>query len=349
MKFIIVTGARPNFMKIMPLCEEFDKEGIEYDIFNSGQHYDKELNDIFQKQFNIKNIYNFKVNHNNKIEDIQKTIYNFKKFIQQRDDFAGVIVVGDVDTTFACALTTRRYSFPLIHIEAGLRSFDHTMPEERNRISVDHLSYILFASCNEAVHNLYEEGIEEDVYMVGNIMIDTLIKFFPEIREKVSKRKKPYIVTTFHRPENVDTKKIYTMVTQLESVVANGYDVIFPVHPRTYKRLEECKLLDRLKGCSLVKPMGYIDFMAEVLNADCVITDSGGIQEETTYLNIPCFTVRKSTERPITITEGTNELINMDDIVNKLINTKKKIDKRPIFWDGGTAKRIIDILKGGIL
>jgi UDP-N-acetylglucosamine 2-epimerase (non-hydrolysing) len=341
MKFIIVTGARPNFMKIAPLCEEFDKEGIGYDIFNSGQHYDEELNGAFQKQFNLKNIFDFKISCDNKIKDIQEIICSFKGFLQPRFAYTAVIVVGDVDTTFACALTAKRYGFPLIHIEAGLRSFDAAMPEERNRIAVDHLSNILFASCHNAEHNLFEEGIEENVYMVGNIMIDTLLKFLPSIKPK---RDTKHIVVTLHRPDNVDSGKLYFICEQLR-ILSNFYEIVFPVHPRTMKKLKEFNILYPLSKCILVKPLGYLEFLSEVINAEAVITDSGGIQEETTYLGIPCFTVRPSTERSITITEGSNRLVKIEELADQLLSLEKKTYQIPKLWDGHTAERITDILK----
>lgn len=341
MKFIIVTGARPNFMKIAPLCEKFDEEGVEYDIFNSGQHYDEELNGMFKKQFNLKNIFDFKINCDNKVKDMQEIICSFKEFLQSRFNYSAVIVVGDVDTTFVCALTAKRYGFFLIHIEAGLRSFDATMPEERNRIAVDHLSNILFASCHDAEHNLYEEGIEKNVYMVGNIMIDCLVKFLPQIQPK---RNTKHIVVTLHRPDNVDTGNLYFISNQLK-VLSDFYEVIFPVHPRTFKKLKEFNVIHNLKNCILTKPLGYLDFLSEVINAQAVITDSGGIQEETTYLGIPCFTVRPSTERPITITEGSNRLVKIEEIANSVDSLEKKEYKIPKFWDGKTAERITDILR----
>jgi UDP-N-acetylglucosamine 2-epimerase (non-hydrolysing) len=341
MKFLIVTGARPNFMKIAPLCREFDKEGIEYDVFNSGQHYDEDLNGIFQRQFDIKNIFEYKISCDNKIKDIQEIICSFKGFLQSRFNSSAVIVVGDVDTTFACALTAKRYGFPLVHIEAGLRSFDATMPEERNRITVDHLSNILFASCHNAEHNLYEEGIEENVHMVGNIMIDTLMRFLPDIRPK---RNTKHIVVTLHRPDNVDTDNLYVICNQIRAL-SYHYEIVFPVHPRTFKRLRELNLLCNLKNCILTSPLGYLEFLSEIINAQAVITDSGGIQEETTYLGIPCFTVRSSTERPITITEGTNKLIKIEDICIEVMDYKKRTSTIPKFWDGKTAGRIVDILR----
>jgi len=342
MNFIIVTGARPNFMKIAPLCKEFDKENIEYNIFNSGQHYDITLNDIFQKQFNLKHIYNNIISHENKIISIQNILYDFRNFLIQKDPTA-VIVVGDVDTTFCAALVTKSLGKKLIHIESGLRSFDYSMPEEKNRIVADHISNVLFCSFHEAERNLYNEGIEKNIYMVGNIMIDCLINFLPEIEDR-KKRINPYIVATFHRPENIDTEKLFFITRQLK-LLKEYFDIVFPVHPRTMKQLKNTGYINNLDGCIILEPLSYIDFMAEIFNAKAIITDSGGIQEETTYLNIPCFTVRNSTERPITITEGTNKLIKIEDIAKEVLNPIKKQSRYPKYWDGQTSKRIIKILK----
>jgi len=345
--FLIVVGARPNFMKVAPLCEEFDKQGITYQIWNSGQHYDPELNAIFREQFGLKNVYTENIKCENKIESIQQIMNRFSNYIitQTRDlrnKFNAIIVVGDVDTTFACALVAKKTYTPLIHIEAGLRSFDHTMPEERNRITVDHLSDILFSSCQEGNQNLIKEDVTGKVYMVGNIMIDCLAKFVKVIKPK--QYDKPHVVVTFHRPENVDTQKIYEIMSEIRSLSWN-YKVIFPIHPRTLKRITDMKLESYLVNCQVTKPLGYLDFMAEVMNAHAIVTDSGGIQEETTYLGIPCFTVRNNTERNITITHGTNKLIKTMDILNNVLAAKKKPMLLPKFWDGKTAGRIVKILQ----
>ena len=339
-KICIVIGARPNFMKAYPLCCEFDKRGIEYNIFHSGQHYDKEMNDTFMDFFKFKNLKNIHIQPGNKIRDLQHIMYCFKEYLIETNPKT-VILLGDVDTTYVCSLVAKSLNKVVVHVEAGLRSFDSDMPEEKNRITVDHLSDILFSPTHESEHNLYDENVSGKVFMVGNIMIDCLIKSLPLIKQEV---KNSNVIVTFHRPENVDTNNIFILVDELRRLSYN-FQVIFPMHPRTRKRMEELNLISRLSKVDIVKPMGYIDFINLVYNAYAVITDSGGIQEETTYLNIPCFTVRKSTERPITITEGTNHIIALGDIVNNVINAKRGEHKIPKFWDGKTAERIVDILQ----
>ena len=347
LEFIVVVGTRPNFMKIMPLCKEFAAQKIQYKIFSSGQHYDYEMAGIFEKQFKLEKIYHYQRTKDNSVENIQETIFAFKKYLFQNRSVSGVIVVGDVNTSYACALATKAYKMPLIHIEAGLRSFDLTMPEESNRITIDHLSDMLFVSCKDAITNLTNEQIIKNIYFVGNIMIDTLRITIEDLEEK-KKFDKNYIIVTIHRPENVDDEERLSIITNQINLLSKKYkNIILPLHPRTKKQIDRFKLWDRLSNCICSEPLGYEELLSLLLRAKAVITDSGGLQEETTYLHVPCFTVRKSTERPITITEGTNRLIEPYEIVNAIdnISQHKYPSTIPELWDGHTAERIVNILK----
>ena len=354
-KFILVVGARPNFMKAMPICQELEARGINYLIYHSGQHYDYELSKIFEDDFNLskQRIHHETRQKDNPIENIQETILKFKNFLIFFVN-PTVLVFGDVNTAYACALATKKRNLKLVHVEAGLRSFDITMPEEHNRIAIDHLSDMLFTTCYDANQNLIKEGISEDKFkLVGNLMIDTLIKFeqkikyrdIPKIDSRLNKNK--IITVTMHRPSNVDDySKLCVIVNQLRELT-NNYNVIFSMHPRTRKRITEFNLCDRMKDMIIIEPLGYIDFLSLVNRSFAVITDSGGLQEETSYLGIPCVTVRDNTERPITISDGTNKLVNPKDIGTVILNIKEMKKCQIVFWDGLAAKRIISTLLKG--
>ena len=338
-RLVLVAGARPNFMKLMPICRELDNNNRSYTIFNSMQHYDANLNSIFIEQFGIKNIISISSNKVNKVKQIQDIIFKFNKFLSSISGTTEVIVVGDVDTSCFCALAASRLRIPVLHIESGLRSFDITMPEERNRITIDHLSYFNFAHSKDSIENLANEGIVSGVENVGNIMIDTLCILKDKIQETKAQYKKDIIVT-FHRPENVDNiDSILNILNQL-ALLAERYSILFPVHPRTKKSWPE--LFNNYSTITFIDPLGYLEFMSEVNCCKAVITDSGGIQEETSYLGIPCFTVRQSTERPITIELGTNKLIEIMDIGS--IEVGPRIVTNIPLWDGHTSERICKLI-----
>jgi UDP-N-acetylglucosamine 2-epimerase (non-hydrolysing) len=348
MKVIVVAGARPNFIKIAPLCVELQAAAIPYEIFYSGQHYDKELCEVFKQELDLNDGYQADIQMTgNAIVDIQRIMVAFHDYLKKQPSFSHtvVVVVGDVNTTYACALVANRLQFPLIHLEAGLRSFDQTMPEEMNRITVDHLSNILLAPSEDAIKNLKDEGLTEGVHLVGNIMIDSLIRCVDKIKKEINETPFPFpkCVVTFHRPENVDNKEVLSSIIDSLRFISVNREVWFPIHPRTKAKLKEFGLkTDRLHVCS---PLSYMDFLRLVLQSEFVLTDSGGIQEETSYLGIPCLTVRKNTERPITIKLGTNRLISYKDIDSEILKLKKKEVSIPL-WDGWTAKRVVQILKG---
>jgi len=343
-EYIIVAGARPNLMKIAPLARELDDWGLPYKVFHSGQHYDWNMNGVFEKQFRIKNIYHHKRREDNPIKNIQETITAFDGFLGKQKDVRMVVIPGDVNTSYACALAATKHLLPIAHLEAGLRSFDISMPEELHRLTIDHLSTIHLAPSEDAVENLEKEGLKNDVYMVGNIMIDSL----HEILDKVEppKIKGKYLLLTIHRPENIDNHiRLMNILEQLERV-SEDFEVIFPIHPHTKECLEKFGLMRYLDNFKAIEPLGYLDFISYMRDAEVVITDSGGVQEETTFLGVRCLTVRSSTERPITVKEGTNRLVNPLGLASAIQGLEKPlIGKVPKYWDGFTAPRIVNILQ----
>lgn len=351
-KYFLFVGARPNFMKAAPLCWEFNRRGIPYVIFHSGQHWDHNLSNVFQEEFDLESdIVAMSCSEENPIKNIQAIMDRTTKILGDRfDEVKGVIVFGDVGTTLAVALAARHLMFPIIHVEAGLRSFDIGMPEELIRITTDHISGVLFSPSEDAVQNLKKEGRTENVHMVGNIMIDCLIESLQKIKEQKRMFEGNYFVMTIHRPENVDdsTKLIGLFSCILD--FAEHHQIIFPMHPRTRKALEKLFFLETIlkhPNIKIIEPLGYHQFMNLVIGAEAVITDSGGIQEETTFLNIPCFTIRKNTERPLTVTQGTNYLIDYHQLrqtVETCLDYAPKVRVLPDKWDGKTASRIADIL-----
>jgi len=349
MKIINVVGARPNFMKIAPLIKEMDKYGdkIKYILLHTGQHYDKKMSDIFFKELEIQEPdINLGVNKGSQTEQIANIMVKFEEVcLKEKPDL--IIVVGDVNSTLACGLVASRLGIKLAHVEAGLRSFDRAMPEEINRIIVDHLSDYLFITEQSGYYNLIKDGVEKNkIYFVGNLMIDTLIQCLNKktnILKKIKLEPKKYCVVTLHRPANVDDRK------KLESIIKIlknfNKQVVWPIHPRTKKNIEKFNLGGWLKNFIILEPLGYLDFISLVSDSRFVFTDSGGIQEETTYLKIPCLTMRKNTERPVTISEGTNVLVNSEkEIVETLKFLNKKKSSIPKYWDGKSAKRIVNIL-----
>jgi UDP-N-acetylglucosamine 2-epimerase (non-hydrolysing) len=288
-----------------------------------------------------------------------KIMVRFEKVVcEQMPDI--VIVVGDVNSTLACSLVASKLRVPLAHVEAGLRSFNREMPEEINRLLTDALSDYLFTTCEDANQNLINEGIpKEKIFFVGNVMIDTLLSLKKEAQKRTTwKRfgleKKRYALLTLHRPENVDEKDIFTNILDGLEEVGKHIPIIFPIHPRANKQIEKFKL-DRYfssqpdSGIFRAKPLGYIDFLNLMCNSKFVLTDSGGIQEETTVLGIPCLTLRRNTERPVTVRKGTNIIVGSDphQIVkqaNKIINGRSRKGEIPPLWDGKAAQRIVKVI-----
>ena len=358
-KIVNIVGARPNFMKIAPVMREMKKIlKFEPILIHTGQHYDREMSDIFFNELGlpIPDMY-LGVGSGTHAEQTAKIMIELeKKFAEIKPDL--VVVVGDVNSTIAATLVAVKLNIKVAHIEAGLRSFDRTMPEEINRIVTDALSEYLFTTCKDANKNLIKEGISRNkIFFVGNVMIDTLLLLEKkalklEMLKKYQLQREKYALLTLHRPSNVDNLYSFKNILKALNKISKFLPVIFPVHPRTKKQIEVFKL-DRFISCSnikLINPIGYLEFLNLMINSKFVLTDSGGIQEETTVLNIPCITLRKNTERPITVVQGTNTVVGDDQDkilkeVNKILSGKYKKGKIPQYWDGKAAKRIVRIIK----
>lgn len=360
MKIAIIAGARPNFMKIAPIIHEINRRHkieprIEYKLIHTGQHYDEKMSGSFFDQLNIPYPdINLGAGGGTQSEQTAIIMIGFEKFLIE-NPVKLVLVVGDVTSTLACSIVARKMCIPVAHVEGGIRSGDLTMPEEINRLVTDSISNFFFTTTKQANVNLLKEGKTNDqLFLVGNTMIDTLISQMsnfrkPNLFDELDLVKNNYIVMTLHRPSNVDNQKhMRELILAIENN-CNNIPVIFPVHPRTKKNMESFKF--PLNNIKLVEPQGYLEFNYLVKNSMGVITDSGGITEETTVMGIPCMTLRSSTERPETVDIGTNELIGDDPAqipfyLEKMTTRKWKKGNIPELWDGNTAVRIVNILKG---
>ncbi|UZE93499.1 MAG: UDP-N-acetylglucosamine 2-epimerase (non-hydrolyzing) [Candidatus Nealsonbacteria bacterium] len=358
-KLLLLVGARPNFIKAAPLIREVKKHRqIELVMVHSGQHYDFEMSKIFFDELKIsKPNYNLKVGSGSHAYQTAETMKRLEPILLKEKPNL-VIVVGDVNSTLAAALTATKTNIPVTHIEAGLRSFDMAMPEEVNRRLTDHMSSFLFVTEPSGIKNLVKEGISKNkIFFVGNIMIDTLLDMKSKaqkikILEALKLKKKAYGVLTLHRPENVADEKVFKDLLAVIEEIQRKIKIIWPIHPRVKRHLKEfnfLKKIKKMKNLLLIKPLGYLEMLTLNKEAKFVLTDSGGIQEETTVLNIPCLTLRKNTERPVTVQKGTNVIVGNDrnKIIKELsIILKGKYKKRKVikFWDGHTAERIVKIL-----
>jgi len=359
-KIISVVGARPNFIKIAPVHKAFQRfsRKVLHLICHTGQHFDQNMSDVFFADLELPTPdFYLGVGSGSHAEQSAGIMQAFEQVLQaEQPDW--ILVYGDVNSTLACSLTAAKMNMPIAHVEAGLRSFDRTMPEEINRTVTDGLSELLFVSEPSGVVNLQQEGIDAGkVHLVGNVMIDSLVYYRAKIQQSSILRRlgladDRYILVTFHRPTNVDTVADLKNLVNFLNHLATQRKIVFPVHPRTAKNLQGFSLTKSLHaGVIVIEPIGYIDFLALMRKADLVITDSGGIQEETTYLGVPCITVRANTERPITVSEGTNflagtELDKVTVIAEDILNGNGKSGKIPEFWDGKTAERIVEIMRG---
>ncbi|MFZ2052734.1 MAG: UDP-N-acetylglucosamine 2-epimerase (non-hydrolyzing), partial [Candidatus Aminicenantales bacterium] len=363
---ILVSGARPNFMKVAPLVWELEKRRsgpasfpIRHLLVHTGQHYDREMMDVFFRDFELPEPdINLGVGPGSHAVQTARVMIRFERVCKkERPDL--VVVVGDVNSTIACSLVAAKLGIGVAHVEAGLRSFDMTMPEEINRIMTDLISDFLFTSCPEANRNLAREGIPPGkVHYVGNIMIDSLARSrrraeAMKVYREYGLKKGRYALLTLHRPSNVDRSDSLEDILSALRAVSEDIPVIFPVHPRTRKLLEKngfVRSLDQDSRLILSKPLGYMEFLSLQMGARFVLTDSGGIQEETTALGIPCLTLRDNTERPVTVSVGTNRVIGSRKA--RIVRECRKILRGegkaaggvPDLWDGRTASRIIDIL-----
>lgn len=354
MKIINIVGARPNFIKAVSVLKEMKKYAFLHTfLVHTGQHYDCNMSDVFFEDLELTapDIH-LGVGSSSHAQQTANIMVKFEKVIQNiRPDL--VIVYGEVNSTLACTLTAKKMNVKVAHVEAGLRSFDRTMPEEINRIVTDVLADLLFTPSSDADENLRREGMNEGkIKRVGNIMIDTLVMNMEKaLGEKthiqMGLREKGFIYVTLHRPSNVDHQGIFGRIVNELKYLSGEIPILFSVHPRTKKRLVEFDLIGKLNGFPhilLKEPLGYHDSICLTMNAKFVLTDSGGLQEETTYLKIPCLTLRSCTERPITIQEGTNKLTDIDRFRKDAADILKgniKEGKIPELWDGKTAERIV--------
>lgn len=358
MLITIIAGARPNFMKIAPIVHSIQKanntgKNINFRLIHTGQHFDKKMSGDFFDQLNIPEPNaNLEAGGGSQAEQTGAIMIRFEQeLIANPSDL--VLVVGDVTSTMACAITAQKLRIPVAHVEAGIRSDDWTMPEEINRLVTDSITNYFFTTSEVANENLLKSGVgKERIFFVGNTMIDTLLKnrpkfVAPPIWESAKLSDKGYMVLTLHRPGNVDQEQQLKLL--MEEIIANsnGIPIVFPVHPRTAKNLQGLGIA--AENLHFIEPLSYLEFNYLVERAKLVVTDSGGITEETTVMGVPCITLRNNTERPETITIGTNELIGTDPkaikpAFDKLFKGEWKSGGIPPLWDGKTAERIVEHL-----
>jgi UDP-N-acetylglucosamine 2-epimerase (non-hydrolysing) len=361
LKLLNVVGARPNLMKIAPLMEAWARRpGVEALLVHTGQHYDANMNELFFRELGIPepdlNLGVGSASHAVQTAEIMRAFEPV--VLEQRPD--AVVVVGDVNSTIACGLVAVKLGARLVHVEAGLRSFDRTMPEEINRVLTDAISDLLFCTEESGVRNLRREGVPaERIHLVGNVMIDTLLRHRAKadqspILDALGLAPRAFAVVTLHRPANVDDPTVLAGLLDALEVIHRDLAIVFPVHPRTRQKLAAYGLAERLAALPevrLVEPLGYLDFLKLMAEARLVLTDSGGIQEETTILGIPCLTLRDNTERPVTVESGTNRLVGRDP--RRIVAAWREIrdgppasPRTPPLWDGRAAERIAEVVLG---
>ena len=355
-RILSVVGTRPNMMKIAPIAAELRRRGDEFEhvLVHTDQHYDPELSEIFLEELGVgEPDYSLGVGSGSHAQQAARVMERLEPvLLESKPDV--VLVPGDVNSTLAAALTAAKLGLPIGHVEAGLRSFDRTMPEEINRIVADQVSRFLFIHSPEARDNLLAEGCAaEAIHDVGNTMIDSLVAMRDRIDEAGAPEARglargEYLVVTLHRPNLVDGPMLADAVAQL-AAVSEALEVVFPVHPRTRASLEMLGIDVTSERLQLIDPVGYVEFLSLVAGSAGVVTDSGGIQEETTYLGLPCFTLRANTERPITVSMGTNMLLGLDparigEVPKLLVEAREREAHVPPLWDGHAAERIVDVL-----
>jgi UDP-N-acetylglucosamine 2-epimerase (non-hydrolysing) len=360
-RIVLVAGARPNFIKIAPIARALGRESGVFSstLVHTGQHYDAEMSDVFFDELGIpRPDFNLKVGSGTHAKQTAAVMIGFEDVLAKTQPDV-VLVVGDVNSTLACAITAAKLHIPVAHVEAGLRSFDRTMPEEINRVLTDQISDWLFVTEPSAEVNLAREGIDPTrVHFVGNVMIDTLLSCREHARRlgipaALGLANTPYAVLTLHRPHNVDQREVFEQIMLGVEHISRDLPIVFPMHPRTRKTLlgshAAAALLEsgRLR---LVEPFGYLEFLSLVERSQAVLTDSGGVQEETTVLGVPCLTLRANTERPATVSEGTNRIVGT--AAHRIVEAWEAIKtspppagRRPKLWDGRAAERIVEILR----
>jgi UDP-N-acetylglucosamine 2-epimerase (non-hydrolysing) len=362
LKFLIIAGARPNFMKVAPIIQQIRKHPsdaanngvqLEYRLIHTGQHYDEKMSDIFFDELGIPAPdINLEVRSGSHAVQTANTMMKFEPICEQeKPDW--VVVVGDVNSTLACTLVCAKLGIKVAHVEAGLRSFDRSMPEEVNRIVTDALADLLLTPSIDANENLHKEGIPDSkIKLVGNVMIDTLVANLEQaessqILHKLGLVKKDFVFVTLHRPFNVDSQAGLSMIMSELRRIADHTPVVFSMHPRTRKMCEQFGIALGGQTLRIVEPLGYHDSLCLTQAARFILTDSGGLQEESTYFKTPCLTLRPNTERPVTITMGSNKLTDLDRIsadVDEVLSRSMEIGEIPPLWDGRTSERIIDSL-----
>jgi len=356
----LIVGARPNFVKAAPLLKALkQRDRFKVRLIHTGQHFDADMSKVFFDQLSMPepDLY-LGINQGSPVEQIAKVMIALEtEFIKNQDDL--VVVFGDVNSTLAASLAASKLHIPIAHVEAGLRSYDRTMPEEHNRVATDHLADYLFTPSKDADKNLDNEGLsKEKIFRVGNIMVDSLLRFAPvakqsTILDEYQLSEQSYGLVTLHRQANVDEPEALDEILGALAEIGTQIPLLFPVHPRTRQQLQKLGWIARLEAqrVRLTPPLGYLEFIKLMMHARVILTDSGGIQEESTVLGVPCITVRANTERPITISEGTNILAGISgpgmlnafrEVMNQKIPEPKNID----LWDGKTAERIAEILVG---
>jgi UDP-N-acetylglucosamine 2-epimerase (non-hydrolysing) len=350
MKLLNVVGARPNFMKIAPIVEEMKKTpGMKGVLVHTGQHYSEGMSDVFFRDLGIPvpDIH-LGVGSGSHAEQTARIMVEFEKVCwEEKPDL--VLVVGDVNSTMACTIVAAKLQVPVAHVEAGLRSFDRAMPEEINRVVTDSLASLLFTTSRDADDNLKREGVDASkIFFVGNVMIDTLLKHRQKAAALSIDKPKRYALVTLHRPSNVDDPKVLRPIIEAIHEISQSMPVLFPVHPRTAKSIESFGL--PMDGIRTMDPVGYLEFLNLEAGASVVLTDSGGLQEETTILGVPCLTLRRNTERPVTVTHGTNIIVGTDkarilDAFLRVSSGDWKPAGPPELWDGHAAERIVRVIR----
>jgi UDP-N-acetylglucosamine 2-epimerase (non-hydrolysing) len=359
LKIACVFGARPNFMKIAPIVSELRTRGeVEPVLIHTGQHYDVRMSDNFHRALDLPEPeHNLGVGSGTHTEQAARIMLALDPLLSELAPHC-VVVVGDVNSTLAAALAAAQQRIPLAHVEAGLRSFDPSMPEELNRRLTDSMSDFLFTTSRDADANLLREGISPDrIFFVGNVMIDTLLRYRDQalaldMAGRLGVERDEYALVTLHRPSNVDHPDDLRRTIDTLDGLQRRLPVVFPAHPRTLKSLRRLGLEDRIRGMhSLVlhEPLGYVEFLSLLASARVVLTDSGGIQEETTILGVPCLTLRENTERPVTVEQGTNQVVGTDPerilaALDELLESRSRDGRVPELWDGRAAERIVAIL-----
>lgn len=359
LQVLLVAGARPNFMKVAPLVRALrdDPTRFSYTLVHTGQHYDQAMSDVFFSDLGIPEPdVHLNIGSGSHAQQTAAVMVAFEPVLEEVNPSV-VIVVGDVNSTIACALVASKRGIPIAHVEAGLRSYDRTMPEEVNRVLTDQISDLLFTTEEAAAQNLEREGVAaERIHFVGNVMIDTLLAHRAKARAldmpgRFDLVRGAYGVLTLHRPSNVDDPTTFEGLMNGLRVVADDLPLLFPVHPRTRPVLERspaAKGLIERGRLRVLDPLGYLEFLGVVEGAGVVCTDSGGVQEETTVLGVACLTLRENTERPVTVTEGTNQLVGRSPerlaAAWARVRNREVIGRTPALWDGGAAGRILGVL-----